>query len=484
MMRKLNRWIMGGESGSSLLSAILLMVVLSGIVASMTLLAMAATTKSSATRNFTYYSLAADMGINAALYAVNHPVSPGLNHPSSVDSALQYVWGCTTADNKRSDWFVNNAGTGAVKGASGTLRTLDASIAEGGMKYAWCLRKVNSATEGLSFDVYSYGFRNDFNDPRLRQMRVRLESAPVRNTVPNNSGDGLMYQPTPEGAFSWGVLGTSGLTLKGNAAVRSYNSGQTYNPTTDSGEGAIATNFEVNYTKDSVFGRLGMLNVTDNPESHTRNRCFGDRCAAPYLKEYSYGIDLAVLDQDIAQRCPPANGPYPNWVASANGGVYNPSKPASSTIYYGCYKDMIFDTNTTLGSRFFSGLPAYAFITGNVIVNPGVQVNTGGTNGGPLSLRIYSSGAQATFRHSTTSNPTRFAGLVAGNQLACSDGVESANVEPQKRTIIYGGLACAMTTLGGGTEVWWDKQTTQILNNADASAKKVWNIVDYDEIFD
>lgn len=475
-MRTVKHWARGDENGSSLLSVILLMIILTGIVASMTMLAMAATTKSAATRNFTYYSIAADAAINRALFIANSAATPAIDDVS---------YSCNTPDNKRSDWFTD-ATRKTVKPANiqlSTLRSLSDAEAEGTMRYAWCTRPVTSATTGLSFDVYAWGFRDGFEDPRVRNLRVRMESVPVRSTTPNNAGDGLMYQPTAEGVFAWGVLGTSALNLKGNAAVRSYNSAQTFLPTTDTGEGAIATNFDLNYTTDSIFGRLGMLNVTDNSDSHTRNRCFGDRCAAPYLKEYAYGIDLSNLDQDIALKCPPSGGPYPNWVASANGGVYNPSKPAASPNYFGCYNDMIFDVNTKLGSPFFTGLPAYAYLTGNVIVNPGIQVNTGGANGGPVSLRIYSSGGQATFQQSTTATPTRFAGLVAGNQLTCSDGIESANVVPQKSLILYGGYACAVTTLGGGTEVWWDKQTTQILNNNAAGGKRLWNITQYDEIF-
>lgn len=474
MMQRINRKMQRTEEGSSLLSAILLMVVLSGIVASMTMLAMAATSKSGSTRNYTYYSIAADAAINRALFVANNLVD---------NSIRESIYSCDRSDNKRNDWFESD---GAVKPASTqlpTLRTMSEKDAEGGMRYAWCTRPVPSATAGLSFDIYAWGFRDDFDDSRVRNLRARIESVPVRNTVPNDSGDGLMYQPTAEGVFAWGVLGTSALDLKGNAAVRSYNSGQTYNPTTDTGEGSIATNFDLNYTPESVFGRIGMLNVSDNTDSHTRNRCFGDRCAAPYLKEYAYGIDLSNLDQDIAAKCPPSGGPYPNWTASANGGVYNPPRPGASSNYYACYNNMVFDTNTSLGNRFFTGLPAYAYLTGNIVVNPGVQVNTGGVNGGPLSLRIYSSGGQATFHHSTTSNPTRFAGLVAGNQLTCSDGIESANVVPQKKLLYYGGLSCAVTTIGGGTEVWWDVQTSQILNNNESGGIRLWNITQYDEIF-
>jgi hypothetical protein len=132
---------------------------------------------------------------------------------------------------------------------------------------------------------------------------------------------------------------------------------------------------------------------------------------------------------------------------------------------------MTFDANTTIPASSSATSPTQAFIKGNIIVNAGVTVNNGNA---PASLQLYSqAGTSASFAAGSSTTPTSFYGLVAGESLTCASTGTTGNV------YIYGGLACSTINLVTGTTLYDDDAAKLIKSTAD---RVLWSVSKYETL--
>lgn len=428
--------------------ALLMMLMLLSIVATMTTVAMTGLAKGRATQDFTALSNAADSAVNNAIALSNNPGAA--QSISAHVGPANAVYGAVDAD-------VTNPG------------------GDGKYLWRWYVQAVPTKFSGLTYDVYATGYKNDPNEASARKIRVRLESLAAYSA--SYGPLGTSYEATQEGMFAWGALGLSSVELKGAASIYSFDSRAILIPSTTSDNthnGRFATNGKLTYTPTSAWDQMAFLLAGEkNPVDSTR--CIGNRCDNAHQTKFTYGIDLNHIQTVSQAKCP--NATYPDWVASQNGNMVNLVSQGQ------CFGNIIFDQNTTLSGSYSSGSPAVMYAKGNVTVKAGVDVNVADVSGkGPLSLRIYSqSGSTLKVERGITSDPTRFMGMIGGAGLTCDLGSASA-MTGTPMTKFYGSVACNAITIQDATELWWDEQTIQVIGVNSPDATFVWSATTYEEL--
>lgn len=436
------------ETGSAMVSALLVMMLMLFIVGTMTTFAITGITKGSDIKEINQSQLSADSAVSNAIYIANNPAAgQSLEAHVGVDNSVYGVIDPTVA----------NAGK------------------DGQYKWRWYAEKVPTTFAGLAYDIYATGYKSSLTDDSARTFRVRLHSVQTRGASYEPTGPS--YNPTPSSVFSWGALGTNGVTLNDTSRLYSYNSQMVSTPTLSDNlnHGRAGSNRAITYGTGSVFNNLSYLaNNKNNPVDSTR--CSGTRCNNAYMTKYNYGLYLSSLNSYIDEKCP--NSSYPDWIASQKGGAYSPTDSTK------CWGNVVFDINTSVPYQFSSGNPAYLYAKGNVTVKPGVQVNAAtSTDSGPLKLRIYSrGGTTGVFEAGSSVNPTKFVGLFMGSAMKCEVGKDTTAKGTDATTIIYGALACDTVNMNAGSTLWWDEQTSQITGDSDAQTKFIWSTVSYDEV--
>lgn len=428
--------------------ALLMMLMMLSIVATMTTVAMTGLSKGKATQDFTALSNAADSAVNNAIALSNNPGTA--QSISAHVGPSNAVYGSVDAD-------VTNPG------------------GDGKYLWRWYVQAVPTKFSGLTYDLYATGYKNDPNEASARKLRVRLESLAAYSA--SYGPLGTSYEATQEGMFAWGALGLTSVELKGTASIYSFDSRAVLVPSSSADNihnGRFATNGKLTYTGASNWDQMAFLLAGDkNPVDTTR--CIGSRCDSAHMSKFSYGIDLSHI-QDVAQvKCP--NATYPDWVASQQGTMVNPMSQGQ------CFGNIIFDQNTTLSGNYSSGNPAVMYAKGNITVKAGVDVNLAGVSGrGPLALRIYSqTGSTLNVERGITTDPTRFMGMIGGAGLTCDIGSSSA-LSGTFLTKFYGSVACNTITIEDATELWWDEQTIQVIGVTSPDATFVWSATTYEEL--
>lgn len=428
--------------------ALLMMLMLLSIVATMTTVAMTGLAKGRATQDFTALSNAADSAVNNAIALSNNPGAA--QSISTHIGPSKAVYGAVDAD-------VTNPG------------------GDGKYLWRWYVQPVPTRFAGLTYDLYATGYKNDPNEASARNIRVRLESLAAYSA--SYGPLGTSYEATQEGMFAWGALGLQSVELKGTASIYSFDSRAILIPSSTSDNthnGRFATNGKLTYSAASAWDQMAFLLAGEkNPVDSTR--CIGDRCDDDHENKFSYGIDLSHIQTVSQSKCP--NSTYPDWVASQQGNMVNPISQGQ------CFGNIIFDQDTTLSGNYSSGNPAVMYAKGNVTVKGGVDVNVADVSGkGPLSLRIYSqSGSAMKIERGITSDPTRFMGMIGGAGLDCEMGSASA-LTGTPMTKFYGSVACNTITIQNATELWWDEQTIQVIGVNSPDATFVWLATTYEEL--
>lgn len=441
------------ESGAAMITALLFVIVMLFLIASISVTAISGLQKAKSSQEGTNLSMVVDSAVSNAISVANNPAPTGST---------------TTKDIGDYEGFDN-----AVYGVSSS--SPDATSEEGKYKWLWYVEGIQDAVVGESYDIIAIAYKNDFTDVNSKRVRVRLQALPVITAQYDSTGK-VRYSPIAMGAFSYGLLGINGVTLNDGATVKSYNSALISDPV-DANDTRIGTvssnkNIAINGTNPNAISRAMLLDGSSTNIPY--DRCTTAANCDGKIESFAYGIDVVSISNMVVQKCPLGANQYPDWKSSLNAGVIDPNLQGS------CFNNVIFDQDTEVANGYGSGKPVEMYIAGNVTVNAGVSVNQNPLRKGPLTLRIYSAaGSFAKFNSGTIADPTRFSGMVAGHNFACTDTGAAASAG--KALIFKGSLACDTVTLGAGTQAWWDQQTVQVIGaGKDRNIKTVWSPTTYD----
>lgn len=454
MFEKLRK-IRNEESGAAMITALLFVVVMLFLIASISVTAISGLQKAKESQESTNLSIVVDSAVSNAISVANNPA------PISASA---------TKDISDYEGLEN-----AVYGVSNSSN--DITSQEGKYNWLWYVEGIQDAVVGESYDIIAIAYKDQPSDVNSKRVRVRLQALPVVSAQYDSVGK-VRYAPIAMGNFSFGLLGANGMTINDGATVKSYNSALVSNPVAanDTRIGTVSSNknIAINGTNVNSVSRATLLDgsSTDVPYE----RCTTAANCAGKINSFAYGVDIISISNMVVQKCPLAANQYPDWKASLAqyNGVIDPSTQGS------CFNNVIFDKDSEVANGYGSGKPAEMYIAGNVTVNAGINVNQNPLRKGPLTLRIYSAaGSTAKFNSGTIADPTVFSGMVAGHNFACSDS--GALPADGKALIFKGALACNTVSLGAGTQAWWDQQTVQVLGvGKDRSIKTIWSPTTYD----
>jgi len=423
------------ESGSALIFAILLTLVVMSLATIVTALGLVNIQKTVFTARYTYYALAAETAVSQALLVSNstNGTQQLLNHQGQA-----------------------NAVTGNLQNSYDQLQ---------GIKWQWYTQRVSGSSATSKYYIIATGYSTSPTEAAARTIRVTITSvANMRATYTTTNG--IVYYPRPNAVSQWGIIGSSQIFLNTGAKVSSYISDTNFNPTVTTNQAQIASNGKVNIVANTGVNKVNLLNYS----SAAPNRCVGTACSTYNQQQISYSTNLQEMASAVATACPLQT--YPVWIASENSGLLAP----------GCYNSLIFDVDTSIASTYSGTNPANVYIKGDMIVNAGVTVNNAKS---PQALRIYSQGGtNAKFNQGvSSSDPTKFYGVVAGSALTCTDGtVPATSVGGTATLYIYGSLACDVVNIGGKTQVWWDELSTELSGNT-TNVRRLWYTEAYEELY-
>lgn len=443
MLKRL-KTLRGEEGGAAMITALLFVIIMTLVTTSISITAVAGLQKSQEARDKAGMEVTVGTAVSNAVAFANNP-APG----KKLDDHL-----------------------GFAKAVYGVSTATSDTVLDGRYKWLWYYERVNDAVTGESYDIVAKSYINQPTDVASRTVRVRLQSTPLSGARYMDSGK-VVYAPIPMGAFSWGIMGIKNITLNGNASVRSFNSAYVYAPTAadDTHNGTISSNDTVTINSNNTSALKQIVLLQGSSENIPVSRCTTTANCVNKMKSFAYGIELISISNKAIEACPLNANQYPDWKASEHSGVLNPVTDGT------CFNNIIFDVNTELPLGYSSGKPVEIHIAGNLTVNAGVKVNQNELRGGPLALRIFSAaGSSAKFNSGpSTTNATRFAGMVAGYNFFCTDSAAAG-----KSLVITGALACDRVTFGEGTQIWWDQQTSQVLGAAsDLSIDRIWTPTSY-----
>lgn len=441
------RAVRRNEEGAAMITALLFVIVMLFLLASISVTAISGLDKAKSAQASTNMTSVVDTAINNAIATANYPAQgKDISNYQGIENAVYGV-----AD------FSSD------------------SSANTSYKWLWYVEGVSDAVIGESYDIVATAYSNDYTDADAKTVRVRLQALPVDRAQYLSTGV-ISYSPIAMGAFAYGFMGLNGFTMNDGSSVKSYNSALNLNPVdaNDTRIGTISSNklVAVNTTATDSVSRIVLLSGSSSPIPV--DRCTTTANCSGKLESFAYAISVDSISNMVIKKCPLGANQYPDWKASLNGGVFNPDTQGN------CFNNVIFDTNTEVSGGYSSGKAAEMYIAGNLTVNAGVEVNENDLRGGPLALRIYSAaGTQAKFNSGTATDPTKFSGMVAGQNYACTDS--NALPADNKVLVLRGSLACDTITLGAGTQAWWDQQTVQVLGaGSDRNIQTVWTPTSYD----
>lgn len=434
------------EDGASLLLVIVVMTLLLSLVAGMTLLAVSGLRNSVSTRNAAYYNVAVDAAISEALAVANNP-TPTKNIHNFIGEKKQSI---------------------SPLGGSGEQKL--------GVKYRWYVMPVTNVAEqiatyeGSAYRLITTGFTGDNpNDPN--------KSRTVETIITANSAEGaqeiggtMLYRPTRDSIFSWGLFGAESVTLQGVSGLRGFN--------TAGGNGAWTVEARAasngNILSTGGLGQLRYSNLmASTPTYGTPERCQGDLCQYPNTVEYPYGIDLTVVDDWVAKECAGKEKPS----VSGNTITLNPGVNCFNNITLRGNVDIQYD-----GMMPSSGQPAMIYVAGDLIFEPGTRFSNPSSTSpitstnGPLPYRFYVSGQTVNIGYSGgVALSTAVNAMIAAGNADCRVG--SAGNTAAVR--YFGSLACNSVTMDGAsttnsTYALWYDMSTQVTTKSVAANNQFW----------
>lgn len=434
------------ESGAAMITALLFVVIMTFLITSISITAISGLQKTKSAAEATGLAVVVDSALSNAVAFANNPM-PG----KDLDDRL---------------------GLAKAQYGVSTFANISSTSTDGQYKWLWYTERVKDAVIGESYDIIAMAYVNAPTDINSRTVRVRMQALPVQYAS-YKINNAITYAPIPSGAFSWGLLGSNGVVVGAGASVKSYNSATVADPvaSSDTKNGTVSSNANIDILGTDVNSVKRIVMLKGDSSSIPVDRCTTTANCTGKMTSFAYAIGLESISEKVRSECPNAASSYPDWKASAKGGEIDIDSDGK------CFNNVIFDTNTNVSSSYSSGNPATMYIAGNITLNAGVQVNQNALRGGPLALRIYSAaGTSSKLNSGTTAAPSRFSGMIAGLNLACTDTGGTG-----KALIIKGSLACNTIKLGAGTQVWWDQQTVQVIGaGKDRTITTIWSPTSYD----
>lgn len=321
-------------------------------------------------------------------------------------------------------------------------------------KWLWYVETDTDISSGVGYIVNATGYYNEPTDDNSRTLKVKLQQTKVvsSNYLP---GGNISYTPIAFGNFAWGVMGSDSVNVNSGASVYSFNSKVNQSPTIedDLGTGTISSNGPLTMNLKNTDDINRVLALNNGIDVSTLGRCSDSLSCDGKVIPYSFNVDLSDFTNVIKATCPLSANSYPNFVSSANNGDIDNNTQGQ------CFNNILFDTDTKVSIFHNTNNPARMYALGSVTINPSVKVNQSYINGGPLSLRIYSSDDSIILKGGTVSDKTIFSGFIGGDKLECN-----TDTDKNKPLILKGGLSCRNVTLNEGVTVWLDMEMWNSLN--------------------
>lgn len=431
------------ENGSSMIFALVLMIIAVSIVITVSAFALSNLQKTVFVQTYTNNGLAAETALSNAIMTANSP-----NGNTMLEAALS------------NDPLSANTVKGVVDSvySSGT----------GTQKWVWYTTKISETFGVNKYYVHAIGYTNTPNDAYARHYRAVIESISDSEATFNSAENVIVYTPNSDAIAQWGMFGYSSATLSGNVKIKSYLSDETLTPLGNgTGFGYVSSNGTITVGKGSDIS-IDYMNLL-NWKNSNPDRCqTAEECDNIEKIELEYATALTKITTTVQTECPLTT--YTDWVASQNNGVLEP----------GCYSSLLFDQNTTIPGIYNAVSPAKVYVKGDITVNANITVNN---DKSPLGLQIFSeTGTNAVFNKGTSSTPTKFYGYLTGASLNCTDNTNNQDSLANPVLQIYGVLACNSLNFGGGTELWWD-ELTLTANGTDNEYRRIWYISKYEELY-
>jgi len=468
------------QSGQALMAWVLIMVVLfSGLMAALngyTLTSIATTKRSS---DFVIAGQLSNEAAQDALYQFNEGSIANFNDgvAGGVDPATAGTT-CSTTGNtiddaiKRGASWTKNLGCGEYQSAPNAG------------KWQWTVQDTSlGGATGNRFTVTATGAYGTAK----RSVTVKLNSASVTG-VRMDANQKIGYTVAPSTVFDYALFGggdqdgqglswakgpknSDNVYIKGEIGSNNLIDINQVPSTVNTTDPAQFKNYtSPAYDVPSVgFYNYGMLDSsgavkgwdarcnTASAVGQTKTAC------QPILRAPQKMVLNSDFVNSLANKC--VGTPY-KWVASEQDGILNAGAGNS-----GCYTEMVFDRDVTVvGTNFFS-----AFVSGNVTINPGVNIKTLGA----ANLVIYTSGnvSLSDGGGSTTSELDMFVYAPTGT---CGLTDNQADISPVK---VVGSLACNIVNLVG-VGVEWKAAPAGVDQpgfsgtSAPNYSKKIWNADD------
>lgn len=442
------------ETGASLMIAVLLMVIMLGLVTSITAAIILGTQKSGQTRDYTFFSLAGDAALNDALLTANtETLSDGIT------SLVNYI--------------------GPENAKTGTLTPDGSPNTE--INWRWYALPTPSTAPYTSYQIYASGYRGD--DPEVDNafhVTARLSSFAVAGGQVITNADGVqVYKLPSRSLFSKGAVGINNVSLQDGASILSFNSAVGTDPgshNANTPKASFSTAGEVRFHSYGGYASHGHLYGMKDGES-AEDRCIGG-CLLP-MKMTTFSFDAASYSDDPTTSPDGKCTTYSNYRSSVNGTSINPSGGARHL----CVEDLVIDQDTIYSSRFTTGAPLTIFVNGDLVIEPGKKLRNAGwmdSARGPMALRLVVRGNVNVAGHPTT--PTELSALTIA-----TEGGSCTISEPGQRARVIGAIACDNLTVNGDGVIWHDAQTImteveQGPTGVDGDDTRAWSLSEYEII--
>lgn len=482
------------ETGFSMMVALLTLIVLISIVASVAFMTVMITQKSSQTRDYSYYSLTADAVLNEAVMLANSQTMPLPSNPSLKVSQLTQYAVSPNAVNSGTGLASANVFKGtkeeSTKGITATGRTLryfwyvtDASVTVPYSSYVLNVGVYSSDTEATSLDQVKE------LDSNAYFTKTRLNSTQV---VGLKSIDGrVAYEVPTNELYARGLMSWDGIMVNNYARFRSYNSAVTFDPLASNA--TVSETAPITVKSAIVFpGNFASLQTASNGGKAGGNvtllentpgvlatcRLGFDASTSGPCPLPTSSFDLPIAQEDLAyylpqaQACIAGNTPSMNW-NSATDGATLPAGPSPALVgNVLCLDNLTISSDTVLNpsiqvaaqgkmaNSISTGNPLHVVVKGSTDIFNGAKVNvTKSGSVGPAALRIYSNTGEFIMQSVSSTRPTTLNAIVnMGDQCSFLSPPSNATI----KTVLNGAALCGSINTSGSFFYNYDTQIGQI----------------------
>lgn len=454
------------EEGVALVIAILIIVIVAGIMSTVTMASVSSSQKSTQSREWIYHGQAVESAIQNALTFANSPYGVCADpHDDSNPNCIAFH--ASTNDAGEYNWKYG---------------------LEGEMRWQWRAEGVTIPDGSIAYDIYAVAYDPiQGQDKNPRAIKVRLQQQGVAEGYEISNKGEVSYQLAPGNLFDWSIFATDSIELRPGAVINAKDGANIE-------EGSIATNGIANFPQGgSTAMSINNIEMLNSAQNTATDRCRvkgsavpSELCAQPGAVTYNEtGVSLEGIYNKVMSKCMvPGATSLGNWRASENvdGGA--------AVLKSGCYDSIVVDANTVVaqanGNAPTTSSPAEIFIKpgGTYDQSRGTSLKADSTEpNNPALVRFYSAGTNFRFSNSGLLGPggdSSFVGLVAGNNMKCSSFIPvGATTATAKTVSVIGGFACKTVEFGSKVTVTRDIEASQDLKPNTSGAYVIWHTTTY-----